>query len=76
MNVINAQVEAGFIRIEADEVTYPLHVILRFEIEQGLMDGSITVEELPKVWNAKILELLGLVVPSDAKGVLQGMMNE
>lgn len=66
------QVETGFIRIEADEVTYPLHIILRFEIEQGLFDGSITVEDLPKIWNQKILDSLGLVVPNDSKGVLQG----
>lgn len=68
--------EAGFIRIEADEVTYPLHIILRFEVEQGLMDGSITMENLPAIWNEKILQSLGLEVPTDAKGVLQGKISE
>eukprot|EP01035_Chromulina_nebulosa_P019725 gene19725-25653_t len=65
------QVEPGLIRIEADEVTYPLHIILRFEIEQGLFDGSIDINNLSNIWNKKIKESLNIDVPNDAKGVLQ-----
>lgn len=61
----------SFIRVEADEVTYPLHVILRYEIEKGLFDGSVVVDELPKVWNDKMEEYLGIRPPTDALGVLQ-----
>jgi len=64
-------VRPSFIRVEADEVTYNLHIILRFEIETGLIDGNIAVEELPRVWNSKMKELLGLDVPDDSLGVLQ-----
>jgi carboxypeptidase Taq len=56
------------IRVEADEVTYPMHVILRFELEQGLFDGSVSTKDLPTLWNAKMKDLLGVEVPSDAKG--------
>ncbi len=65
------KVERQFIRVEADEVTYNLHIMLRFEIEMGLMDGSISVSELPKVWNAKFEEYLGIMPPDDGVGVLQ-----
>jgi carboxypeptidase Taq len=65
------RVEPGFIRVEADELTYDLHIMLRFDIECALMDGSLSVSELPGAWNAAIKRDLGLVVPSDAKGVLQ-----
>jgi carboxypeptidase Taq len=64
-------VRPSFIRVESDEVTYNLHIILRFEIETGLIDGSIDVEELPIIWNSKMKELLGLDVPDDSRGVLQ-----
>jgi len=64
-------VEPSLIRVEADEVTYSLHIILRFEIEKELIEGSIEVEDLPKIWNAKIEEYLGIKVPNDASGVLQ-----
>lgn len=64
-------VEPTFIRVESDEVTYPMHVILRYEIEQGLFDGSIQVEDLPKVWNQKMKEYLGIIPETDTKGVLQ-----
>lgn len=52
-------------------MTYPLHIILRFEIEQGLLDGSIKVEDVPKVWNAKMTEYLGCTPANDAQGCLQ-----
>ena len=63
--------EPSFIRVEADEVTYPMHVILRYEIEKGLFDGSIEVNSLPELWNAKMKEYLGIVPPTDTLGVLQ-----
>lgn len=65
------RVERQFIRVEADEATYNLHIMLRFEIEMGLIDGAISVRELPQVWNAKFEEYLGIVPPNDAVGVLQ-----
>ncbi len=61
----------SLIRVEADEVTYPLHVILRYELEKGLFDGSIQVEHLPEMWNAKMKEYLGVEPPTDTLGVLQ-----
>ena len=65
------QVRPSFIRVEADEATYGLHIILRFELEQSLIDGTLTVRELPDAWNARMEEYFGLTVPSDAEGVLQ-----
>ncbi len=63
--------EPSFIRVEADEVTYPMHVILRYEIEKGLFDGSVEIDTLPELWNSKMKEYLGIEPPSDALGVLQ-----
>lgn len=60
-----------FIRVEADEVTYPLHVILRYEIEKGLFDGSMQVDDLPDIWNESMRKYLGIKPPMDALGVLQ-----
>ena len=65
------KVQPGLIRVESDEVTYPMHIILRYEIEKGLMDGSIQVEDLPRLWNEKMEKYLGVKVPNDASGVLQ-----
>ncbi len=59
------------IRIEADEVTYNLHIIIRFEIERDLFSDKITVGELPQVWNEKYLEHLGVDVENDSEGVMQ-----
>ena len=64
-------VEPGFIRVEADELTYTMHIILRYEIENALMDGSLAVRDLPQVWNRKMKELLGIVPPNDTLGCLQ-----
>ncbi len=61
----------SLIRVEADECTYNLHIIIRFEIEVGLIEGSIAVGDVPEVWNAKIKQYLGLDVPNDAQGCLQ-----
>lgn len=65
------RVRPGFIRVEADELTYDFHVMLRTDIEAALIDGSLQVKDLPEAWNAKIKEYLGLDVPNDAQGVLQ-----
>jgi carboxypeptidase Taq len=61
----------GKVRIESDEVHYCLHVILRFEIEIGLIEGSIKVKDLPKIWNEKTKEFFGVVPENDSEGVLQ-----
>jgi len=67
------QVAPSFIRVEADELTYGLHVILRFELEVSLFDEEISVKELPSFWNEKMNEMLGIIPPSDKEGVLQDM---
>lgn len=64
-------VEPGFIRVDADEVTYPLHVILRFRIEKGLMEGSIKVRDIPSLWKEQMKDLLGISPPDDTQGCLQ-----
>jgi carboxypeptidase Taq len=65
------RVEPGLIRVESDELTYDFHIMLRVDIEAALIDGSLSVAELPEAWNAKIKEYLGLDVPNDRLGVLQ-----
>ena len=65
------KVESSLIRVEADEATYNLHIMLRLEIEIALMEGKLAVKELPEAWNAKMEEYLGITPPSDAEGVLQ-----
>ena len=65
------RVAPGLIRVEADELTYDFHIMLRVEIEAALVDGSLEVADLPEAWNAKIKEYLGLDVPNDRLGVLQ-----
>ena len=67
------QVNPSFIRVEADELTYGLHVILRFELEYLLFEEKINVKELPSLWNEKMDEMLGIVPPNDKEGVLQDM---
>jgi carboxypeptidase Taq len=54
------RVAPGFIRVDADEVTYPAHVILRYEIERPLVEGEIEVGDIPALWDAKMMELLGI----------------
>jgi carboxypeptidase Taq len=66
-------VRPSLIRIDSDEVTYNLHIILRFELEQELIENRIAVTELPEAWNARMHEYLGVEVPDDAHGVLQDM---
>lgn len=64
-------VNPSLIRIFADEVTYSLHIILRYEIEKGMMDGSIQVKDIPKIWNQKMNDYLGITPKNDAEGCLQ-----
>jgi carboxypeptidase Taq len=61
----------SFVRVDADETSYGLHVILRFELEQELIAGRLAVADLPDAWNARFEELMGVAVPNDALGVLQ-----
>jgi carboxypeptidase Taq len=65
------RVKPSLIRVDADEATYNLHIILRFELEQEIMAGSIDLKELPAIWNARFEEYLGIPVPNDTLGVLQ-----
>ena len=65
------RVRPSLIRVEADEVTYNLHIMLRTETEMALLEGAVTVDELPELWNAKMREYLGLTPPDDRRGVLQ-----
>lgn len=65
------KVEPGMIRVEADELTYNLHVMIRYEIEKALMAGELHVRDLPEVWNDKMEEYLGVRPPNDSVGVLQ-----
>jgi carboxypeptidase Taq len=65
------RIERGFIRVEADEMTYPAHVILRFRLEQALIAGDLALIDLPDAWNEGMRALLGIVPPDDAQGCLQ-----
>ncbi|OEE89233.1 peptidase M32 [Enterovibrio norvegicus FF-162] len=60
INALYQRVRPGYIRVDADEVTYPAHVILRFEIERDLIEGKIEVDDIPALWNQKMQEYLGL----------------
>ena len=64
-------VEPSLIRVEADEVTYNLHIIIRFELEKEMINGNVAVESLPRMWNEKYQEYLGITPPNDADGILQ-----
>jgi carboxypeptidase Taq len=67
------KVHPSLIRIDADEVTYNMHIILRFELEQELIEGRLPVRDLPDAWNQRMAEYLGVQVPDDGQGVLQDM---
>lgn len=64
-------VKPSLIRVDADELTYPLHIIVRFELEMALLDGSLMVDQLPQAWNEKYMAYLGVAPPSDKEGCLQ-----
>ncbi|HEU0002633.1 MAG TPA: carboxypeptidase M32, partial [Ktedonobacteraceae bacterium] len=65
------KVQPSLIRIEADEVTYNLHIIIRYELERELINGKVAIESLPRLWNAKYREYLGIEPQRDSEGVLQ-----
>jgi carboxypeptidase Taq len=65
------RVDPSYIRVESDEATYGLHIVLRFELEQELIDGSLVVGDLPEAWNNRFRDYFGIEVPDDAHGVLQ-----
>ncbi|MBM6839356.1 carboxypeptidase, partial [Clostridium saudiense] len=65
------KVEPSFIRTEADELTYSLHIIIRYELEKDLINGRISLDQLPSEWNKKYKEYLGIEPPNDTVGVLQ-----
>ncbi|HEY3991721.1 MAG TPA: carboxypeptidase M32 [Ktedonobacteraceae bacterium] len=70
MRALN-KVQQSLIRIEADEVTYNLHIIIRYELERAMVNGEVAVESLPGMWNAKYREYLGIEPETDSKGILQ-----
>jgi carboxypeptidase Taq len=65
------RVRPSFIRVDADETTYGMHIILRFELERELLSGSLSLDDLPDAWNTRYAEYLGVDVPEDRVGVLQ-----
>ena len=65
------RVEPSLIRVEADEGTYNLHIVLRFEMEQKLVSGELAVADLPAAWNARFEQLFQIPVPDDRRGCLQ-----
>lgn len=65
------KVEPSMIRVEADEATYNMHIMLRLEIEIGLIENSMSTKDLPEIWNAKMKDYLGITPPNDTQGVLQ-----
>lgn len=65
------KVQPSYIRVEADEATYNLHIMLRMELEIALMENQLQVKDLPEAWNARFQEYLGISPPNDSKGVLQ-----
>jgi carboxypeptidase Taq len=66
-------VQPSLIRVDSDEVTYSLHIILRFELEQELLAGTLSLDDLPEAWNARMKEYIGIDVPNHGDGVLQDM---
>jgi carboxypeptidase Taq len=65
------RVRPSLIRVEADQLTYPLHIVMRFDLELALIEGTLAVADLPTAWNDGMRRLLGVEVPDDARGVLQ-----
>ena len=64
-------VEPSLIRTQADEFTYVFHIMIRYEIEKALMEGSLEIKDVPQAWNSKYQEYLGITPPDDKSGVLQ-----
>lgn len=70
---VYTQVKPDFIRVDADEVTYPAHVMLRYRLEKAMIEGRMQVADLPAAWNEGMQKLLGLTPPSDREGCLQDL---
>ena len=70
MKAIN-MVKPGFIRVDADEVTYNLHILVRFELEKALISGDLSVDDVPSAWNEKMRQYLGTAPEKDSDGCLQ-----
>ena len=70
-NNLKTLVKPSLIRIEADEVTYPMHVIIRYEIERAIINNEICARDLPKLWKEKTQEYLGIIPDSDKNGCMQ-----
>jgi carboxypeptidase Taq len=68
---LNTRVQRSLIRVDADEVTYPAHVVLRYRLERALVGGELALEDLPEAWNAGMLELVGIAPANDREGCLQ-----
>ncbi|TFG25911.1 MAG: carboxypeptidase M32 [Promethearchaeota archaeon] len=64
-------VQPSFIRVDADEITFNLHILLRFELEKAIINDNLPISDLPELWNLKMEELIGIVPPNDSKGILQ-----
>lgn len=73
LNRLYTRVERGFIRVDADEVTYPAHVILRYRLEKAMLSGDLALADLPGAWNDGMQELLGVTPPDDRLGCLQDL---
>lgn len=65
------KVEPSLIRVEADEITYNLHIMVRFELELAMLEGTLKVKDLPEAWNSKYQDYLGMTPPNDAEGCMQ-----
>jgi len=68
---LNTRVARSFIRVDADEVTYPLHIMLRYRLERAILGDDLRLADLPGAWNGGMRELLGIVPPNDSVGCLQ-----
>ena len=71
LHALVVRVRPSLIRVEADQLTYPLHIVMRFELELALIEGTLDVADLPAAWNDGMRRLLGVEVPDDTRGVLQ-----
>tara|TARA_B100000989_G_scaffold297494_1_gene283415 strand:- start:363 stop:1841 length:1479 start_codon:yes stop_codon:yes gene_type:complete len=69
-NLFN-KVEKSFIRVEADEVTYPLHIILRFNLEKQIIENNLKIDDLPDIWNSEFKKIFGMEIDNDSNGCLQ-----
>jgi carboxypeptidase Taq len=69
--LIYSRVERGLIRVDADEVSYPLHVMLRYRLERALLSGDLQISDLPGAWNEGMQSLVGITPPNDTDGCMQ-----